>query len=175
MHEQPSRTESEAAVGRQPPERSGLAAGAALIGPRCVPAPADRPVLAAGVDLVDVDRLRLAFERSGDRLARRLFDTDERAACAAGEDRQATAGLFGIKESVVKVVGGLSDGARYTDMSIGDLGNGIDSPTWLPVQLRGELARWAEAHHVEVIAGTAPLREGLRLSWALALPLEGPC
>lgn len=172
MHDQPPRTEPEPAAGRHPPD---LPARSALIGPRCVSAPANRPVLAAGVDLVDADRLRRAVERSGERLVRRLFDTDERAACAAGEDRQATAGLFGIKESVVKVVGGLSDGARYADMSIGALGNGIDSPAWLPVRLRGELARWAEAHQVEVIAGTAPLGEGLRLSWALALPLEGPC
>jgi phosphopantetheine--protein transferase-like protein len=172
MHDQSPRTEPEPAAGRHPP---GLAARSALIGPRCVPAPADRPVLAAGVDLVDIDRLALAIERSGDRLVRRLFDADERDACAAGEDRQATAGLFGIKEAVVKVVGGLSDGARYADISIGATGNGIDNPAWHSVELRGELARWAEAHHVEVIAGTAPLREGLRLSWALALPLEGPC
>jgi phosphopantetheine--protein transferase-like protein len=140
-----------------------------------VPAPPDRPVEAAGVDLVDVHRLARAIDRSGHRLVRRLFDAHEQEVCAAGQDRDATAALFGIKESVVKVVGGLSTGARYADISIGPVGNDIDNSAWLRVQLRGELARWAEAHRVEVIAGTAPLREGLRLSWALALPLEAPC
>lgn len=172
MHDQPPNAQSNPVTGRHPP---GEIPRPALIGPDRVPAPPDRPIYAAGVDLVDVNRLALAIDRSGERLVRRLFDAHEQKACAGGRDRDATAGLFGIKESVVKVVGGLSSGARYADISVGILGNELDNSGWLSVRLRGELARWAEAHRVEVVAGTAPLREGLWLSWALALPLEAPC
>ncbi|HEX2418832.1 MAG TPA: 4'-phosphopantetheinyl transferase superfamily protein [Micromonosporaceae bacterium] len=171
MHDQPLRVQSDPATGSP----SEVALRAALIGPDHVPAPPDRPIESAGVDLADADRLARAIDRSGDRLVRRLFHAHEREVCADGQDRDTTAALFGIKESVVKVVGGLSSGARYIDISIGPPGKDLDNPPWLPVQLRGELARWAQAHRVEVVAGTAPLREGLRLSWALALPLEAPC
>lgn len=130
-----------------------------------VDTPPGHGVHSGGVDLVDVDRLGLAVTRSGSPLLRRLFDADERGACADGARPAAAAGLFGIKESVVKVLGGLPRGAGYRDMSIGVDAGGAH----LPVRLSGELARWADLHRVEVIGGSAPRPDGVVVSWALAL------
>lgn len=136
-----------------------------------VDTPPGHGVHSGGVDLVDVDRLGRAVTRSGPPLLRRLFDADERGACGDGASSAAAAGLFGIKESVVKVVGGLPNGASYRDISIG-----VGAPgTQLPVRLSGELARWADLHHVEVVAGTAPRPDGVVVSWALALRGDTPC
>ena len=136
-----------------------------------VDTPSGHGVHSGGVDLVDVDRLGLAVIRSGPPLLRRLFDADERGACADGAQPAAAAGLFGIKESVVKVVGGLPRGASYRDVSIGVGTDGAH----LPVRLSGELARWADAHRVEVIAGSAPRPNGVVVAWALALREDTPC
>jgi holo-[acyl-carrier protein] synthase len=124
-----------------------------------------------GLDLVDIDRLGRAVDRCGPPFLRRLFDADEREACGGGADPVATAALFGIKESVVKILGGLPPGTGYRDFSI-DVGS---REAYLPVRFRGELARWTEAHGVGVIAGSAPRGHGVVLSWALALSGETPC
>jgi hypothetical protein len=149
--------------------------------------PHGRAVHAAGVDLGDVNRLHAAIDRSGPALVRRLFDADERAAVRGGDDEAGTAALFGIKESVVKVVGGMPAGGRYRDIQIDLSGlggsGGLDAtgqpvptgtsiPAQTPVRLGGELARWADEHGVEVTAGGTPFVDGLVLAWALAVPAD---
>src|SRR5437773_6331344 len=126
------------------------------------PTTAGTGVYAAGVDLVDIDRLRLALARCGTPLLDRLFDADERAACADGTDTAVAAGLFGIKESVVKAAGGLPPGASYRDVHVGGGGPGATRP----VRLAGELARWADTRRVALTAGDDPLTPGLAPSWA---------
>jgi holo-[acyl-carrier protein] synthase len=118
---------------------------------------------AAGVDLADGERLGLALVRSGPGLLRRLFNRDERAACADGTDLATTARLFGIKESVIKAAGGLPPGGRYRDIEIDT--TGADT---VAVTLRGELGRWADTTGVQLVAGGAPLADGPVLAWALA-------
>jgi phosphopantetheinyl transferase (holo-ACP synthase) len=135
-------------------------------------------VAAAGLDLADANRLDGAVARSNGSLLNRLFDADERAACmadagsAADADPMSVARLFGIKESVVKAIGGMPRGGRYRDMHIGvdsgAAGCGLTAP--VAVRLGNELGRWADAHQVEVIAGGAPVADGLVLAWALAVP-----
>jgi phosphopantetheinyl transferase (holo-ACP synthase) len=106
----------------------------------------------------------LAIVRSGPRLLDRLFDADERDACADGADLTAAAALFGIKESVVKVAGGLPTGASYRDVHVQAAGDG----GYRPVRLTGELGRWADTHGVETIAGGGTLTDDLALAWAFA-------
>jgi hypothetical protein len=45
----------------------------------------------------------------------------------------------------------------------------------LPVRLSGELASWADAYRVEVIAGSSPRPDGVVVSWALALKKGTSC
>lgn len=158
-----------------PPEATlGPILRSALTGPVAVTIEDRRGVCGAGLDLVDVDRLQLAVDRSGPALARRLFDPDEREACGDGRDRHLTAGLFGIKESVVKILGGLSPGQRYADMSVAGIAEQAAGAP-LPVRLRGALAGWSEDRRVELIGGAAPMCDGVTLSWAFALRLEPSC
>jgi phosphopantetheinyl transferase (holo-ACP synthase) len=126
-------------------------------------------IRAAGVDLCDVDRLRLAVDRTGPALARRVFTAEERGACADGSDPTAAAILFGIKESVIKLVGGLQPGTGFRDIRIG-VGTGPDpSAGRMPVELAGGLAEVAGPLGVGIVAGGAPHDTNrIALCWAIA-------
>jgi len=116
--------------------------------------PPGRRVCAAGVDLCDVGKLGRAVARTGGGLARRVFDDRERGACA---DPTATAFLFGVKESVIKLLGGLPAGGAFRDIHVDDC----------RVTLTGRLAGCAEGH--PIFAGGTPLPDaGIVLCWALA-------
>lgn len=130
----------------------------------------------AGVDLLDQQRFALAARRTGPAWLRRIFGDTEWAAAAASECEQLPgpaelarlARLFGIKECVVKVVGGLPAGARYRDIAVAQAGaDGVR-----PIGLRGELARWADEHRVVLSGGVLPagdaLGPDLDLCWAVA-------
>lgn len=134
-------------------------------------APDGHDVRAAGLDVVDVDRLALAVRRSGPRLLDRLFDDRERAACADGQHAAIMAGLFGIKESVVKVLGGLPRGASYRDVSIDVDAVGPHSGP-LPVRLSGVLA---DQRPSLTVGAHTLVADGLVVSWALALRNEALC
>ncbi|GAA2828471.1 hypothetical protein [Kribbella solani] len=100
-------------------------------------------LLGAGVDLLDQQRFALAARRVGPAWPHRIFDETERAAEPAELAR-----LFGIKECVIKIVGGLPVGAGYRDIVVATTGG--DGAR--PIRLRGELARWARDHRA-VLAG----------------------
>lgn len=140
--------------------------------------------VSAGVDLVDVQRLGRAVDTCGPALMHRLFDADERAACADGAEETATAVLFGIKESVIKVIGGMPPGGRFRDIRIGLGAQGPDQDARLLVRLEGELARWSGRDDGALVAGSLPYADDLVVSWALATTpdasspdtdLEAPC
>lgn len=114
---------------------------------------------AAGLDITDVRRFRGAVERSHGLLIRRVFSARERAEWAAGAGMAELASAFGIKESVVKIVGGMPRGARYADISVG--------ATRL-IGLRGEFARWALEREVDLVAFCVPIQDQIALSWVLA-------
>src|SRR2546423_8390633 len=78
--------------------------------------PQGRRIRAAGVDLCDAGKLGRAVARTDGGLARRVFGDRERAACAGGADPTATALLFGVKESVIKLLGGLPAGPGVRDI-----------------------------------------------------------
>lgn len=63
-------------------------------------------IVGVGTDLVEVARFRLAMERRGDRLVRRLFSDDERAYAARQKDpAKSLSARFGAKEAVMKAMG----------------------------------------------------------------------
>jgi hypothetical protein len=138
----------------------------------------------AGVDLVDVARFRTAVARSGEPFLRRVFGQRERAAVSPEPERRIAelAALFGVKESVVKAIGGMPVGGRYADIGTAVSGAGITGAgTTGPgpgagrtVRLGGELARWAGRHRVELVAGTAPAGAELQLSWVVAVSQPEP-
>lgn len=72
--------------------------------------------------------------------------------------------LFSAKESVLKALGGIPRGARFSDITVSLPERGLVSG----LVLTGETARRADALGVELVAGALPIRDGLALSWALA-------
>jgi holo-[acyl-carrier protein] synthase len=126
-----------------------------------------RGVQSAGVDLVDVARFRRAVERSGEPFVRRVFAEQERAAVSTDADRRVVelAALFGVKESVVKAIGGMPRGGSYADIRVEAGAAGSRRA----IQLAGEFGRWATGRRVDFVAGSAPAGDGMLLAWALAV------
>jgi len=121
----------------------------------------------AGVDVIDHDRFALAVRRTGPALLRRVFDDSERAGTGESFDGNAPdltrlGRLFGIKESVIKIAGGLPAGAGYRSIVVGE----ADVDGVRTIELRDELARWAGREQVKLIGGV--------LSAGRVLPAGGP-
>ncbi|WP_225729183.1 MULTISPECIES: 4'-phosphopantetheinyl transferase superfamily protein [unclassified Nocardia] len=124
-----------------------------------------RRIHRAGIDLGDVARIDVAVRRRGDDLARRVCTTAELA--ALDDPIAGLTALFSMKESVVKVLGGMPRGGRYTDIDIGP------AAEVRPIALRGEFARWADRNAVTLVAGYTEVAPRLLLSWALASTEDG--
>lgn len=136
--------------------------------------PLGTPVLAAGIDLLDTRRFELAARRCGPWLERRLLGPAERAALDSDPVlRLHEFGcVFSVKESVLKALGGIPRGGRYPQIEVDPPRRGESGA----VRLSGELAGRARERGVRLLAGALPVRDGLVLSWVLALqaPATGP-
>ncbi|TDC33538.1 4'-phosphopantetheinyl transferase superfamily protein [Kribbella albertanoniae] len=125
----------------------------------------------AGVDLLDQQRFALAARRTGPAWLRRIFATTEWDAeqLPGTAELAHLARMFGIKECVVKVVGGLPAGACYRDIIVGR----ADTDGVRLIGLRGELAN---DHRVVLTGGVLPaddaLGPDLALCWAVATEVE---
>lgn len=76
------------------------------------------PVVGLGLDLVDVERMRRALERTPG-LATRVFTEAERELAAARHDRaEALAVRFAAKEAVLKALGAGIGAARLHDIEV---------------------------------------------------------
>lgn len=71
-----------------------------------------------GTDIVEIDRVRRAVERSGRRFLERVFTPAEIAYCGARKDCYASlAARFAAKEAVIKALGGLK-GGRWVEVEV---------------------------------------------------------
>jgi holo-[acyl-carrier protein] synthase len=101
-----------------------------------------------GIDLVEVERIRDAIERHGDRFLRRIYTTGEQAQAGDGPLRvQFFAGRFAAKEAVMKALGtGWAGGVAWTDIDVRRLASGKPEVTLSGrcLAIGGELgvARW---------------------------------
>ncbi len=69
-----------------------------------------------GIDIVQIDRIKKACIRKGDRLLQRVFSPEERV---DKYDYRKLAICFAAKEALFKALGiGLDDGIRWLDLSI---------------------------------------------------------
>lgn len=131
-------------------------------------APRHTGIASAGIDLVDTRRFALAVSRSGPGFVRRLFGPAERAALPSGSTAggaEHLAAAFGLKESVVKLIGGLPPGASFSDIVTSPLTSGaVTRPS-----LGGVLAGWADQYDVDLVGGVKPVGDGLVLAWTFAL------
>ncbi len=73
-----------------------------------------------GIDVIEVDRVKAAIERHGERFLRRIFTEAEIEYCTRRKKPyHSFAGRFAAKEAVLKAIGtGLSSGIRWKDVEI---------------------------------------------------------
>ncbi len=83
-------------------------------------------IIGHGIDLVEIDRIRAALERHGDRFTKRLFTAGEQAQAGTGPLRvQFLAGRFAAKEAVMKALGtGWARGISWADIDVHRLPSG---------------------------------------------------
>ena len=86
-------------------------------------------VIALGIDLVEVSRLRAMLERHEDRFKQRIFTAGEIAYCdSCAKPEMHFSARFAAKEAVAKALGtGLADGVIWTEIEVLRAANGAPS------------------------------------------------
>src|SRR2546421_7108863 len=77
-------------------------------------------IVGLGVDIAEVDRVRGAIGRQGERFLKRLYTAKERAYCEKFKNKyERYAGRFAVKEAAMKALGtGWSRGVRWIDIEV---------------------------------------------------------
>lgn len=105
-------------------------------------------MLSAGVDMIEVARIREAAHRHGERFYRRFFTESERAYC--GNRFPALAARFAAKEAVAKA-----------------LGTGVGDVSWIEIEV---ISDERKKPSLRLYGAAARLAESLGLSeWSLSL------
>lgn len=72
-----------------------------------------------GVDLIEIDRIRQAIERNGQRFIDRVYTEAEQAYCSQRSSYACYAARFTVKEAFLKAFGtGLRKGMRWRDIEV---------------------------------------------------------
>jgi holo-[acyl-carrier protein] synthase len=106
--------------------------------------------LAAGIDLVEVDRIAAALEKFGERFLNRVYTADELA--IVGHNPSRLAGRFAVKEACAKALGTGIDGPRWRDIEC--LRDDAGKPVLRLHRLAAEQARELGWRAVEVSIST---------------------
>ena len=106
-------------------------------------------ILGTGVDLAEVDRIRSAIERYGDRFVARIYTAAEIAYVEKKANRfERYAGRFAAKEAGMKAIGtGWKRGVRWQDFEVANLPSG--RPT---LRLHGKAAEIARHLGVKTVS-----------------------
>lgn len=106
-------------------------------------------IVGTGVDLAEVDRVRKAIERFGERFLRRVYTPAEIAYVERRGSRwQRYAARFAAKEAGMKAIGtGWRHGVRWQDFEVANLPSGKPA-----LKLHGVAARFAERQGVKSIS-----------------------
>ena len=76
-------------------------------------------LIGVGTDIIEIERLKRASERSGGRLLEKIFTTGERVFCDARKDRfSCYAARFAAKEAVLKAMGTGMAGCGLADVEV---------------------------------------------------------
>jgi holo-[acyl-carrier protein] synthase len=106
-------------------------------------------IIGIGIDMEEVERVRGAIERQGQRFLKRVYTEQERAYCEKFRDKyERYAGRFAVKEAAMKALGtGWSRGVRWVDIEVLRLPGGRPK-----LELKGQALRIAERLGVKNIA-----------------------
>src|SRR5208282_3397465 len=111
-----------------------------------------------GVDLAEVERVRAAIVRRGERILKRLYTAKERAYCERSRNKyERYAGRFAAKEATMKALGtGWRRGVRWVDLEVVREASGRPTMT-----LHGQAKKIAERLAVRHIAMSITHTEAL--------------
>jgi holo-[acyl-carrier protein] synthase len=104
--------------------------------------------LSSGIDLIEIERIREAIERHGDKFVARIFTEHEQKECKGRIP--SLAARFAAKEAVAKA-----------------LGTGIGDVSWLDIEIRGDENN-APKLYLSGMALTKAKEKGL-LNWSVSL------
>lgn len=104
--------------------------------------------LSSGIDLIEIERIREAIERHGDKFVARIFTEYERKECKGRIP--SLAARFAAKEAVAKA-----------------LGTGIGDVSWLDIEIRGDENN-APRLYLSGMAETKAKEKGLS-NWSVSL------
>jgi len=106
-------------------------------------------IIGMGIDMEEVERVKGAIERQGERFLKRIYTEKERAYCEQFKDKyERYAGRFAVKEATMKALGtGWSRGVRWVDIEV------VRLPGRRPMlELKGEAQKIADKLGVKNIA-----------------------
>ncbi len=108
-------------------------------------------IVGLGIDITEVDRIRVAIERRGEALVKRVFTPAEIAYCQRHRDSyERFAGRFAAKEAAMKALGtGWRGGVRWLDIEVTRQSSGKPG-----LKLSGVAQRFAEKLEVKNITLT---------------------
>lgn len=76
-------------------------------------------IIGVGTDIIEIERVKLAVERSGNRFLTRVYTSGEIAYCEARRDRiSCYASRFAAKEAVLKAIGSGLAGCRWVEVEV---------------------------------------------------------
>lgn len=106
-------------------------------------------IVGLGVDIAEVQRVKLAIERQGEKFLRRVYTENEIAYCEKFKNKfERYAGRFAVKEAAMKALGtGWSRGVRWVDIETVRQSGGRPS-----VALYGEAKKIAAQLGVKTVA-----------------------
>lgn len=121
-----------------------------------------------GVDIVEINRLKNAAARTGNKFLHRVFTSSERCYCEAKRDRFACyAARFAAKEAVLKALGTGLAGARWLDVEVDVQMGGCPM-----VQLHGKAAVLAGARGIGEILISLSHDRARAIAFAVAVRKE---
>lgn len=124
-------------------------------------------ILGVGLDLVELERVRTALGRHGERFVERIAGPLEIAPRTHAGQAQTVAGLFAAKEAVLKALGtGWAQGLAFRQVVVERLSSGAPK-----VRLEGEAGRRADRMGVAHIHLSITHDAGVAAAVAI---LEGP-
>ena len=106
-------------------------------------------IIGMGIDMEEVERVKGAIERQGERFLKRIYTERERAYCEQFKDKyERYAGRFAVKEAAMKALGtGWSRGVRWVDIEV------VRLPGRRPtLELQGEARKIAQKLGVKNMA-----------------------
>ncbi len=126
-------------------------------------------LIGVGTDIVEIERIKSAVERSGSRFLERIFTAGEREYCDSRKDRYSSyAARFAVKEAVLKAMGTGLAGCSWVDVEV--VRNSSGRPE---IQLHGAAAEIAGSRGVQAVLISISHDRDRAVAFAIAAGKEG--